>query len=415
MRVFEEARLQLYGYTIAFIYAMAFFHFYAVGAWITDSAGAPAYTDFSTMWVSGIAALRGEAARLYESSEFLKIQAQILSEKADFYPNWPYPPTVLLIAAPFGALPYLYAFLAWDIATLMAFLFVAYVIVRRLPAIALVLACPFSAWNLLAGQNGFLTGSLLGAALLCLERRPTLAGVFIGCLTYKPQFGILLPIALIAARQWRAVVAACVTAAVLVGLSAAAFGIGAWEMLPTGLWTQKDVVLLGGGDAAAVWGRIQTVYGLVRQLHGGAALASLLQVATALSLAMIVWLIWRSPARYALKAATVSLAALIATPYAFSYDMAVLAIPVAFLARDQLRHGVLRGEQTALLALFSVLMVAFIAFWLSGARLDFGTMPLGQTAVVTLLVLVLRRHCYTDFVDIPIGSGKRAPTAEFTP
>ena len=190
--------------TLAIIYAVAFIHFYNVGAWIIDNAGAPVYTDFTDMWVVGIEALRGEAARLYDSAEFLKIQAEILGERAYFYPNWPYPPTVSLIAAPFGALPYLYAFLCWDAATLLALVIVTYLIVRRLSAIALVLACPFTAWNLLAGQNGFLTGSLLGAALLCLERQPVLAGVFIGCLTYEPQFGILLPVALIAARQWRA-------------------------------------------------------------------------------------------------------------------------------------------------------------------------------------------------------------------
>ena len=391
LRFFEEARLQAYGYTLAVIYAVIFAQAYRVGVWITDSAGAPAYTDFTTMWISGIEALRGEAARLYDSTEFLKIQAGLLGEKPYFYPNWPYPPTVLLIAAPFSVLPYLYAFLTWDMATLLGLLIVVYLIARRLSAIALVLASPFTAWNFLAGQNGFLTGSLLGAALLCLERQPVVAGVLIGCLTYKPQFGILVPVALIAGRQWRAFLAAAITTAVLAGLSMVAFGIGAWEMLPTGLLAQKNVVLLAGGDPNATWGRLQTVYGLIRAFHGGAVFAGLLQAATTVGLALIVWRVWRSPVRYPLKAATLSAAALIATPYAFSYDMAALAVPVAFLAQDQLRHGLLRGEQAALLAVFGVVLGGFVAFWLSWGQLDFGPMPLGPTAVITLLVLVLRR------------------------
>src|SRR5437879_2643076 len=246
LRFFEAARLQAYGYTLAIIYAVAFIHFYNVGAWIIDNAGAPVYTDFTDMWVVGIEALRGEAARLYDSAEFLKIQAEILGERPYFYPNWPYPPTVSLIAAPFGALPYLYAFLCWDAATLLALVIVTYLIVRRLSAIALVLACPFTAWNLLAGQNGFLTGSLLGAALLCLERQPILAGVFIGCLTYKPQFGILIPVALIASREWRTFAAAAITAAALAGISIAAFGLGPWQLLPEALLTQNSVVILAG-------------------------------------------------------------------------------------------------------------------------------------------------------------------------
>src|ERR1044071_54046 len=48
-----------------------------------------------------------------------------------------------------------------------------------------LLASPFGAWNLFAGQSGFLTASLLGAALLLLERQPVLAGGFIACLTFK--------------------------------------------------------------------------------------------------------------------------------------------------------------------------------------------------------------------------------------
>ncbi len=72
---------------------------------------------------------------------------------------------------------------------------------RRREAIALVLASPLTAWNFIAGQSGFLTAAFLGGALLFLERRPVVAGVFIGGLTYKPQFGILLPVALIAVRR----------------------------------------------------------------------------------------------------------------------------------------------------------------------------------------------------------------------
>src|SRR5438067_3566652 len=273
--LFEEARLQLYGYALAIVYAGILVCAYAAEAWIINSAGAPIYTDFTNIWVAGEEALHGQAARLYDSAEFLKIQTGLLGKQPYLYPNWPYPPVFLLIAAPIAALPYLYAFLCWNAITLLVLLIVTYAIVRRPSAIALVLACPFTAWNFFAGQNGFLTGSLLGAALLSLERRPVLAGVFIGCLTYKPQFGILLPVALIAAGQWRAFVAAEITAAGLAGVSIAVFGPSAWELLPGALLAQKGVVLLAGGapDSAAELGRIQTVYGLVRELHGGALLA----------------------------------------------------------------------------------------------------------------------------------------------
>jgi hypothetical protein len=190
-----------------------------------------------------------------------------------------------------------------------------------------------------------------------------------------------------------------VTVIALAGLSAAAFGIGAWEMLPTGLLAQKNVVLLAGGaaDADSNWGHIQTIYGLVRELHGGGVLATLLHCAGALAVAVIVWRVWRSSASYELKAAAVSAAALIATPYAFSYDMAALAIPVAFLARDQLRDGLLRREQATLLALFGIVLAAFAAFWINQDKLDFGIMPLGPIALITLMFLIVRRAAIPVF------------------
>ena len=117
---------------------------------------------------------------------------------------------------------------------------------------------------------------------------------------------------------------------------------------------------LGAGPDSN-WGYLQTVYGLIRNLHGSARLAWFAQGLTTLATAAIVWIVWRSRARYALKAATLSAAALIATPYAFAYDMAAIAIPAAFLAADQLRHGLLRGDQTAWIMLFGAPFAVLVA------------------------------------------------------
>ena len=131
------------------------------------------------------------------------------------------------------------------------------------------------------------------------------------------------------------------------------------------------------------WGFLfQTVYGLILVLHGGAVLAWLAQGMAAVGVGVIVWLVWRSPARYALKSATLSAAALIAAPHALAYDLAAIAIPVAFLASDQIRCGLLRGEQTTMIALF----VASLAVIPTA-----GKAPVGAIILVALLCLILRR------------------------
>jgi arabinofuranan 3-O-arabinosyltransferase len=269
-----------------------------------------------------------------------------------------------------------------------------YLIVRRSPAITLVLASPFTAWNLFFGQNGFLTASLLGASLLFLERRPVIAGVFIGCLTYKPQFGFLLPVALVAAKQWRALASAVGSTLLLIGASIAAFGAPTWDAFPRGIFQQFGMVLQAEGvpDSEANWGNLQTVYGSIRYLQGGAILGWVGQGITALCAAIVVWLVWRSPVRYALKAALLSAAALLASPHTFAYDLAALAIPVAFIASDQMRCGLLRGEQAILLTLFGATLALFVAFRDPPDGIPFGSLPaIGPAVLIVLLYIILRR------------------------
>ena len=392
--IFAAWRLRAYSGAVAVIYAFVLSRLYSFGSWLVSSSGAPVYTDFTTGWVAGVQALHGEAATLYDPAEFLKIQTALLGEQKFLYPNWPYPPTFSLIMAPFASLPYFWSFISFTFITLLGCIVVVYLIVRRSPAIPLVLASPFTLWNILGGQNAFLMASLLGGSLLFLERQPVLAGIFIGCLTYKPQFGILLPVALVATRQWRAVASAVATAALLGVASVVAFGASAWAAFPRGLFQQFGVVFEAEGlpDAAATWGYLQTVYGLIRYLHGGAALAWVGQGVMALCLAVVVWLLWRSSARYTLKAAMLSAAALLASPYAFAYDMAAIAIPVAFLARDQMRCGLLRGEQTILLGLFCVLFALLVIFRDPPDGIPFGSLPgIGPAVLILLLSMISRR------------------------
>jgi hypothetical protein len=96
---------------------------------------------------------------------------------------------------------------------------------------------------------------------------------------------------------------------------------------------------------------------------------------------------WRSRVRFALKAATLSVGVLIVTPYAMAYDLAAIAIPAAFLAKDQLSRGLLRGEQTTLLVLFAASFCVFL-----------GTQwgQVGALISLTLLGLIVRRALQHD-------------------
>jgi arabinofuranan 3-O-arabinosyltransferase len=388
--IFAAWRLEAYGYTLAAFYAVIFFYLYKTGIWLLDGKGRPLPQNFAYLFSGGRAALDGQTGAIYNPAEFTRLQEALIGTGQVQFRLWPYPPSFFLILAPLATLPYVTAFLTWILATLLGLVAVAYLIVCRQPAIALTLASPFTVWNVLPGYTGFLTAALLGAALLFLESFPVAAGLFIGFLTFKPQWGILIPVALVAAGQWRAFLSAVAATALLAVASIVAFGLGPWEAFPRELLAQGGLNLsvdpsgaYSGFDPRSNWQYLQTVFGLVRVLHGGTALAWLAQGVTTIGSAVIVWLVWRSPARYALKAATLSAAALLATPYAFGYDMAAIAIPVAFLARDQISCGLRKGEQSLLLVLFGVSLLC-----------NFGPLPLEPVVVIALLCLILRRVFY---------------------
>jgi hypothetical protein len=378
--VFAAWRLQAYGYTLAAFYAAFFVYLFCLGLWLLNKSGMPVYHDFTNMFVAGFEALHGKATAVYDPVAHSRAQDALVGTGHSLFSIWPYPPTYFLILAPLALLPYVAAYFVFQSVTLLGCAIVVYYVTSRPPAIAMVLASPFTAWNFLAGQSGMLTASLVGAALLLLERRPVLAGMFIGCLSYKPQFGILFPVALISGKHWRTFVSAAATSALLVGASVVAFGAAPWAAFPQGLAAQAGVNLIP--DSPSQWAYLQTVYGLVRYMNGGAVVAGVAQAATTCAVIVIVWLVWRSRAAYAAKAAALSAGVLIATPYALGYDLAAIAIPVAFLAGDQVRTGWLRGEQTTLLVLF----VAGLSILPAAGR-----SPIGAVIMLTLFGLIMRR------------------------
>ncbi len=108
-------------------------------------------------------------------------------------------------------------------------------------------------------------------------------------------------------------------------------------------------------EGAADWGRLQSLFGLVRAYGGGETLAWSAQGTLALTIAVaIVWL-WRSRVAFELKAAALACAALLATPYVYMYDLVALTIPAAFLIRLALQRGFLASEVFGLVAAAALL------------------------------------------------------------
>jgi hypothetical protein len=239
--------------------------------------------------------------------------------------------------------------------------------------------------NLGHGHNGFLTAALMGAALGVLDRRPVLAGILFGFLAYKPQFGLLVPLVLLATGRWRTFGAACAAVAALLIMTTLAFGSSVWDAFLGSLQFTRTVVLEAGETG---WHKIQSVFAWVRMWGGSVALAYAVQSATTLALAAAVVWLWRLKVDLALKAAVLVIAAILATPYSLDYDMTALAPAIAFLAINGLRRGFASYEKTALGALWLAPLIARTVAEVVG-------LPLGVLAMAIVLGLALSRAAAT--------------------
>jgi hypothetical protein len=196
-------------------------------------------------------------------------------------------------------------------------------------------------------------------------------------LSYKPQYGLLFPIVLIAASQWTVFVTAGVVAVAMALVSWLAFGTESWQAFFHWMPMFSQAFLTEG---KATWWKLQSLFSMVRYLGGTEQLAWAFQWVLTASVAVVLVLMWRSRLPYTLKAAALAVGTLLTTPYLFMYDMMVLAIPVAFLVRVGLRSGFRVYELPAL----ACALALFLTFTFTGE-------PTGFAINLIVGALVLRR------------------------
>jgi len=365
--------------------------------WIYDEKGLGIPTDFVNVWAAGRMVLDGHPSLAYDWDLQKQVELAVLKQDFVGYFAWHYPPPFLFVASFLAQFPYAASFAGWVLISLMPYLAAMRAIVGRNFGLILALAVPCIFNNALVGQNGFLTAALIGGTLYLLPTRPLLSGICLGLLTYKPQYGLLFPLALIVASQWKVFFTAGVTAAVLALASWLAFGTESWQAFFHWMPMFSQAFLTEG---KAPWWKLQSIFALVRYFGGGEPLGWAFQWVMTGSVAVCVALIWRSSVRYSLKAASLAVGTLLTTPYLFTYDMTVLAIPVAFLVRIGLGRG-FRFYELPCLGIAAALMVTFI---FTGA-------PVGLAATLVVFGLILARCSYGRAMAVPILSLRKSPAS----
>jgi alpha-1,2-mannosyltransferase len=383
------ARARGYSLILLGVCAIAMFGWIAVSDGLIDRNGKPIGSDFSSFYAAGSLVLDGRANDVYDMALHYAREQQIFGAATPYY-GWLYPPIFLLVATPLALMPYPLALAVWQISTFALYLSVIGVIVRRMRQRGMVIGpiwLPIAAGfpavfvNLGHGQNGFLTAGLFGAALLALPTRPLISGVLFGLLAYKPQFALIVPVALLVAGQWRTVVAAGITVMALVAVTSLAFGADLWLAFAASTETSRKL-LLEGGDVG--FEKLQSVFAAARMWGGGIPLAYAVQgVASAAAVCGTAW-VWRSSGDRDLKGALLIIATLLASPHVLDYDLMMLAPAIAFTVSAGIAGGFRDYE-------ISVLAAAWIVPLLSRSIAGVTGIPLGLLVLLALYVVTLRR------------------------
>jgi alpha-1,2-mannosyltransferase len=342
---------------------------------LTDLMGKPLGSDFVAFYAASKLALANDPAGVYAVAKLHPLEQAVIGADVGLRP-WHYPPSFLLLVFPLALLPYGAAFLLW---ILPAWYGAARLVCRLAPnrlAPWIFLAFPPALNNLFYGQNGFLSTVLLGGGLLLVDRRPWLGGLCLGLLSYKPQLAMLIPVALAAGRYWRALGGAALGAAGLALLSLLIFGVAPWQAFVRNLPYAREILQ----HNAEYWAKMPTVFAAARLLGAGLPLTEALQAAATLTAgAAVAWLWWRR-LPLVLRGSGLALAIFLAAPFAFEYDLALLALPFAWLGWEEVSRG-RRGGQV-ILAVSWLLM--FVPLWWPERNLN---LP----AILLMLGLVLYR------------------------
>lgn len=351
------------------------------GNGLTDFLGRPLGADFSHYWVASSLAKAGDPGAVYNFQEFLAAQEAFF--KVKFPLPWLYPPTYLLLVLPLAFLPYLPALAVWLVVTLGAYLAVVRRIAPHPLTLWLALAFPGTFQNFFHGQNGFMSAALLGGGLLLLNRSPLTGGFLLGLLSYKPHLWVLVPLALVAGRRWRALMAAMAAALAMVLASWLVLGQQVW----IAYWHNISLPMKLLGEGFLPIDKMVTVFSALLQFGTGLVTALVVQTVIMIAVGGAIFWLWRRETAFAVQASGLVLGILLFTPYSFSYDLVLLAIPLAWLGWEGYTKEWLPGEQLFLALGWTMPFIAII-----GGQLKVQLAPL---ILVALFLLVWRRSRIT--------------------
>jgi hypothetical protein len=342
-RWLTEDRGRAFGHILLILTIVAAIVWMALSKGQMDPRGEPLGADFVSYWTASKLALQGQAASVYDIPTHWNLQKSLFGQNLG-YTAFFYPPFFLLVCLPFASLPYLWSLAVWLIITGAAYVRVIQAYLGPRCGIWPILAFPAILLNAGHGQNGFLNAALIGGGSLLLNKRPALAGICFGMTACKPQLAIMVPVAMLAARRWKTIGFAALTVACFASLTLAIWGVDPWR----GFLHNSPLARVALEQNWVGNEKMQSLFAAVRLWGGGLWLAYSAQCVLIVVVSATLFYLQKRAFRSDAEGPALVSSVLLATPFILDYDLTLLAIPIAWLARRALVNGFLPGEKLVL-------------------------------------------------------------------
>jgi hypothetical protein len=291
--------------------------------------------DFVHFYTLGRIALGGDVRALYDVNLQHELQTKLVPASAPdtFLPV--YPPQTALLFAPLSLWSYPLAALMWAGITALLYALLVRAAWRSAPerlgdaafVAAAAAAFPPFWYLMLHGQTTAVPLVAFGAAWKALEHnRKALAGLALGLLAIKPQFGLVVAVVVLACAEWRLLAGITASVAAQAAAVVAVFGAGV-------LRDYVSVVTHLGASAEMLEPKPFLLHSIraLTNLVPGAWSSSILWVLLSAIVAALTVRVWRSATPVAVRVGVLVLASTVVNPHLTVYDATVLALPLLWL------------------------------------------------------------------------------------
>lgn len=371
--------INLIGLLALFIFSVYVFQTFTI--WSSKEKTTPIGEDFSIFWTASALSVAGKPEAAYDLSKLHAAQEALIGGKTPPGCGWYYPPIFLLMVLPLSLLPYLISLGLWLTVTILGYLLVVYCIAPRPITLCLTLAFPATFWNLFYAQNGFFSAALLGGGLLLSNRSPVFAGLLLGLMCYKPQFAILIPIALLAGRCWRALIATMTSILALSFISTLVLGYEVWRAFWGSIILHKGLFESGN---LIIYQFVPTFFSAAILAGCKPSTAYLIQGVVMMGVILTIFLVWFIEGPSPVSYSVLVLGILLFSHFYCLYDLTLLALPLAWLGWEGYTKGWLRGERIILVIGW---FMPIFRFFLVEKSLQISPLIL-----LVLIVFAVRRH-----------------------